>query len=213
MENPANRIKELIERYPRLAECEDSVYKAYKTLEASYEAGGKLLIAGNGGSSADADHITGELMKGFVKKRPPSDEFYMTLSKIADAETAAYIAQNLQCGLPAINLANHSALITASINDIDGKIIYAQQVYAYGTAGDAFLGISTSGNSENVCLAMLTAKARGLKTIALTGVSGGRAAKIADVAIKAPETETYKAQELHLPVYHCICLMLEERFF
>jgi D-sedoheptulose 7-phosphate isomerase len=206
-------ITELLTRYPRLAECGDAIREAYNILEAAYRAGGKLLIAGNGGSAADADHITGELMKGFVKKRPPPPGFCEALREFADEETAACLARNLQRGLPAINLANHNALITAAINDLDGKIIFAQQVYAYAAKNDVFLGISTSGNSENVCLAMLTAKAGGLKTIALTGAAGGRAAKIADVSIRVPETETYKIQELHLPVYHCICLMLEEAFF
>ncbi|MDR1256795.1 MAG: SIS domain-containing protein [Spirochaetaceae bacterium] len=206
-------ITELLARYPQLAECGDAIRGAYNILEAAYRMGGKLLIAGNGGSAADADHITGELMKGFVKKRLPPPEFYGALREIADEETAACLARSLQCGLPAINLANHNALITAAINDLDGKIIFAQQVYAYAAKNDVFLGISTSGNSENVCLAMLTAKASGLKTIALTGAAGGRAAKIADVSIRVPETETYKVQELHLPVYHCICLMLEEAFF
>ena len=174
---------------------------------------GKVLIAGNGGSAADADHITGELMKGFVKKRRPPALFRESLSQITDSETADRLAGQIQEGLPAINLANHNALITAAINDISGSIIYAQQVYAYADKNDVFIGISTSGNSENVYLAMLTAKVRGLKTIALTGSSGGKIAKLADVSIKVPETETYKVQELHLPVYHCICLMLEERFF
>jgi D-sedoheptulose 7-phosphate isomerase len=208
-----DHITELTARYPRLAGCGDAIREAYIVLEAAYRAGGKLLIAGNGGSAADADHIAGELMKGFVKKRPPQPEFCGALREIADEETADYLARNLQRGLPAINLANHNALMTAVINDIDGKIIFAQQVYAYAATNDVLLGISTSGNSENVCLALLVAKAVGSKTIALTGAAGGRAAKIADISIRVPETETYKVQELHLPVYHCICLMLEEAFF
>jgi D-sedoheptulose 7-phosphate isomerase len=206
-------LDQLTARYPCLSGCRDSIHGAYRLLEAAYEASGKLLVAGNGGSAADADHITGELMKGFVKKRKPPRQFHDALREIAGVETADYLAESLQGGLPAINLANHSALITASINDINGEIIYAQQVYAYAKKNDVFLGISTSGNSKNVCLAMLTAKALGVKTIALTGGSGGKAAEIADVSIRVPETETYKVQELHLPVYHCVCLMLEERFF
>jgi D-sedoheptulose 7-phosphate isomerase len=206
-------LDQLTERYPCLSVCHDSIYEAYRLIEAAYESSGKLLIAGNGGSAADADHIAGELMKGFVKKRKTRVQFRAALREIAPAETADYLAENLQEGLPAINLASHSALITASINDINGEIIYAQQVYAYAEKNDVLLGISTSGNSKNIYLAMLTAKAKGAKTIALTGGSGGKAAEIADVAVKVPETETYKAQELHLPVYHCICLMLEERFF
>ncbi|MDR2097358.1 MAG: SIS domain-containing protein [Spirochaetaceae bacterium] len=206
-------LNDLIARYPCLSVCGDSIRDAYRLLETAYENGAKVLIAGNGGSAADADHITGELMKGFIKKRRAPPRFRESLDKIADADTAAYLAERIQEGLPAINLANHNALITAAINDIDGNIIYAQQVYCYAAKNDVFIGISTSGNSENVYLAALTAKAKGLKTIALTGVSGGKLAKLADVSIKVPATETYKVQELHLPVYHSICLMLEERFF
>ncbi|MDR3356381.1 MAG: SIS domain-containing protein [Spirochaetaceae bacterium] len=208
-----NYLNELIARYPRLSVCRDAVLGAYGLLETAYENGGKVLIAGNGGSAADADHITGELMKGFVKRRAPPPRFRDALARITDTETADGLAGRVQEGLPAINLANHNALVTAVINDIDGNIIYAQQVYCYGGENDVFIGISTSGNSENVYLAMLTAKAKGLKTIALTGASGGRLAALADVSIKVPESETYKVQELHLPVYHCICLMLEDRFF
>jgi D-sedoheptulose 7-phosphate isomerase len=206
-------LNELTARYPCLNVCRNDIHDAYKILEASYAASGKLLVAGNGGSAADADHITGELMKGFIKKRKPPHQFYESLVKITDAETAIHLAADIQGGLPAINLSNHNALITASINDINGNIIYAQQIYSYAKKNDVFLGISTSGNSENIYLAMLTAKALGIKTIALTGISGGKIAKLADVSIKAPETETYKIQELHLPMYHCVCLMLEERFF
>ncbi|MDR1363149.1 MAG: SIS domain-containing protein [Spirochaetaceae bacterium] len=206
-------LKELIERYPRLAVCEESIYSAYEILKTVYESYGKVLIAGNGGSAADADHITGELMKSFVKKRKTPDAFYQSLLGVTDKETAAVLSEKLERGLPAINLTNHNAVITASINDIGAKTMYAQQLYSYARENDAFIGISTSGNSENVYYAMLTAKAMGVKTIALTGGSGGKLAKTADVTIKAPETETYKIQELHLPVYHCVCLMLEEYFF
>jgi D-sedoheptulose 7-phosphate isomerase len=208
-----NYLNELTVRYPRLSVCEASIREAYGILEAAYGNSGKVLIAGNGGSAADADHITGELMKGFVKKRKTPPSFRESLIQITDADTASSLAEQIQEGLPAINLTNHNALITAAINDINGSIIYAQQVYCYADKNDVFIGISTSGNSENVYLAMLTAKAKGLKTIALTGAAGGKMAKLADVSIKVPETETYKVQELHLPVYHCICLMLEEFFF
>jgi D-sedoheptulose 7-phosphate isomerase len=206
-------LEELIERYPCLAECKSSIYEAYQALKTVYESGGKVLIAGNGGSSADADHITGELMKGFVKKRKTPDSFYRSLLGVSNDKTAAFLSGKLQSGLPAINLSNHNALITAAINDTGAEIIFAQQLYVYARENDAFIGISTSGNSENVYYAMLTAKALGVKTIALTGVSGGKMAEIADVTIKVPESATYKIQELHLPVYHCICLMLEEYFF
>jgi D-sedoheptulose 7-phosphate isomerase len=181
-------------------------------MEKSLSAHNKILVAGNGGSAADADHIVGELMKGFVKKRPLSAGFVSALEAL-DKEEAAYLAPRLQCGLPAIALSSHAALMTATLNDVNGDLIYAQQVCGYGNAGDVFMGISTSGNAKDIFYAMLTAKAQGLKTIALSGGTGGRLARLADVAIIAPETETYKIQELHLPMYHTLCLMLEEHFF
>lgn len=190
----------------------DAVCKAYHYLKETFESGGKLLAAGNGGSAADADHIVGELMKGFVKKRPLPNNFIEKLRGV-HPEHADYIGDNIQQGLPAIALSAHTALITACINDMDAHIIYAQQVYGYGMANDTFLGISTSGNAKNVLYAMITAKAKNMKTIALTGGSGGAIANIADTAIIVPETETYKIQELHLPIYHTLCLMIEEHFF
>lgn len=191
---------------------QEEIFKAYTLLIAAFEAGGKVLVAGNGGSAADAEHIVGELMKGFVKKRPLPAAFQSKLQQI-NADAAAYIGPALQQGLPAIALSSHTALMTACINDIDGNSIYAQQVYGYGVQGDVFLGISTSGNAKNVWYAMITAKAKGLSTLALTGGSGGMLATTADVSIIVPETETYKIQELHLPIYHAVCLMVEEYFF
>ncbi|GHU95465.1 phosphoheptose isomerase [Spirochaetia bacterium] len=205
-------LQQLITRYPQLAGIKDSINKAYALLIETFEKKGKLLAAGNGGSAADADHIVGELMKGFVKERKAPHEFGAKLTNL-DAEAGAFLGGHLQQGLPAIALANHTALTTACINDIDGNIIYAQQVYGYGVPGDLFLGISTSGNAKNILYAILTAKAKGLKTIALTGGSGGLIRKHADVSIIVPETETYKIQELHLPIYHALCLMAEEHFF
>ncbi|GHV01249.1 phosphoheptose isomerase [Spirochaetia bacterium] len=205
-------LQQLITRYPQLAGIRDSINKAYILLIETFEKKGKLLAAGNGGSAADADHIVGELMKGFVKERKAPHEFGAKLASL-DAEAGAFLGGRLQQGLPAIALANHTALTTACINDIDGSIIYAQQVYGYGVPEDLFLGISTSGNAKNILYAILTAKAKGLKTIALTGKDGGLISKHADVSIIVPETETYKIQELHLPIYHALCLMLEEYFF
>jgi D-sedoheptulose 7-phosphate isomerase len=205
-------LQQLIERYPSLLGAKDDIYKAYTLLIHSFENGGKLLIAGNGGSAADAEHMVGELMKGFVKKRPPPGEFLSRL-RMVDAASAEYIFRNLQGGLPAVALPGNTALMTAALNDLDADMVYAQQVYGYGNAGDAFLGISTSGNAKNVFYAMITARAKGLKTIALTGGSGGLLVSPADAAIVAPETETYKIQELHLPVYHTLCLMIEDYFF
>jgi D-sedoheptulose 7-phosphate isomerase len=151
-------------------------------------------------------------MKSFVRKRPLPAGFTAELRSL-DAESAAYLGDSLQQGLPAIDLSAHAALITACVNDMDGDIIYAQQVYGYGSKGDVFLGISTSGNAKNICCAMVTARAKGMKTIVLTGGSGGRAIKYADASIIVPEKETYKIQELHLPVYHALCLMIEDHFF
>lgn len=207
------QIDLLVERYPSLAVCRKDIESAYKVLENCYLLGGKLLIAGNGGSCADAEHIVGELMKGFKLPRKCPSDFAEKLKAIAPV--GEEIAAKLQGGLPAIALCDHQALNTAYINDVEdgGLLTYAQQVYGYAKAGDVFLGISTSGNSKNVFNASVVARASGLKVIALTGKGGGRLAEFADVAIKVPSSETYRIQELHLPVYHCLCLMLEERFF
>jgi D-sedoheptulose 7-phosphate isomerase len=205
-------LQQLITRYPVLSGISGDIKKAYDLLINCYKAEGKLLAAGNGGSAADSEHIVGELMKGFVKKRPLFPDFIQKLQKI-DPISADYLGPRIQTGLPAISLAGHSSLSTACINDIDGDIIFALQVYGYGKEGDVFLGISTSGNAKNVVYAAITAQAKGLKTIALTGGSGGSLAKYADVSIIVPEKETYKIQELHLPIYHTLCLMVEDYFF
>jgi D-sedoheptulose 7-phosphate isomerase len=210
-----NHIEQLIQRYPALLVCKGEIEKAFYIMKTSFEAGGQLLAAGNGGSSADSAHIVGELMKGFVKKRPLAPDF---IQKLKDAcgenpEHCEYLAGNIQQGLPAIDLSSHSALITACINDIGGDIIYAQQVFGYGRKGDVFMGISTSGNSKNILYAMIAARVKGMKTIALAGASGGGIKNYADAAVIVPEKETYKVQELHLPVYHALCLMIEEHFF
>ncbi|MDE7083208.1 MAG: SIS domain-containing protein [Clostridia bacterium] len=204
----------LTERYPALAVCKEDIIKAYNILEECFLNGNKLLIAGNGGSCADAEHIVGELMKGFKLKRKCSAQFAEKLKKV-DENRGTELAESLQGGLPAIALNGHQALNTAFINDVSGGglLTYAQQVYGYGMAGDVFLGISTSGNSKNVLNATVVARAMGLKVIGLTGAKGGELSTVSDVAIKVPSTETYMIQELHLPVYHTLCLMLEERFF
>ena len=209
---PMKYLEELVERYPVLDAVKDDVRKAYELLEACYEQGGKLLIAGNGGSCADAEHIVGELMKGFVKRREVSDSFAECLRN-ADEVRGAELAKKLQGGLPAIALTGHAGLSTAYLNDVDGDLIFAQQTYGYGRPGDVLIGISTSGNAKNVMYAMTVAKALGMKTIGLTGKDGGALKREADVSVVVPETETSKIQELHLPVYHALCLMLEERFF
>ncbi len=205
-------IEELIERYPTLSVCEDSIRKAAEVLIDSYKKGGKLLVAGNGGSAADSDHITGELLKSFVKKRVPEKTLLDSISKI-DEGTGSYLADKLQGSLPAIALTNNSALMTASLNDIDGNVMFAQQVMGLGNSGDVFFGISTSGNSKDIVYATVVAKAKGLKTIALTGRDGGKIKDIAAISIIVPGKETFKIQELHLPVYHALCLEIEEYFW
>ncbi len=209
-----DELKRLILRYPVLEVCKEDIKKAYETLVRCYENGNKLLVAGNGGSCADSQHIVGELMKGFKLPRKCSADFAEKL-KVIDAVRGGELAEKLQGGLPAIALTDHQGLNTAFINDVanGGVLTYAQQVYGYGRRGDIFLGISTSGNSKNVMNAAVVAKAMDMSVIGLTGKSGGEIKNIADVAIRVPETETYMIQELHLPVYHCLCLMLEERFF
>ena len=169
-------------------------------------------MAGNGGSASDAEHIVGELMKGFVKQRKVSEEYAQRLID-ADAELGKELADKLQGALPAIALVDHVALSTAYLNDVDPMLGFAQQVNGYGKAEDVFLGISTSGNSQNILYACAAARAKGMKIIGLTGRDGGKLKEAADVAIVVPETETFKIQELHLPVYHALCLMLEESFF
>ena len=205
-------LDELIKRYPVLAPVKKDILAAYEILRDCYERGGKVLIAGNGGSSADCEHMVGELMKGFVKRRPVSPEFAAAL-KDADPARGEALAAGLQGGLPAIALTGHASLSTAFLNDVDGTMTYAQQLYGYGKPGDVFIGISTSGNAGNVMYAVTVAKAAGIAAIGLTGRDGGELAKACDVAIIVPEKETYKIQELHLPVYHTLCLMLEEHFY
>ena len=210
--NVMRHIDKLVERYPKLETVSDSVVIAYQILEECYENDGKLLIAGNGGSAADSEHIAGELMKRFRVLRPVPQEFANRLKEI-DPERGENLSKNLERGLIAIPLVAHEALTTAYINDVDGLGVFAQQLYGFGRKGDVFLGISTSGNSKNIMSATVVARALGIKVIGLTGNNGGELAKVSDVVIKVPENETYMIQELHLPVYHCLCLMLEEHFF
>lgn len=204
----------LIGRYPALAPIRGDIEAGFRLLSDAYRAGGKLLVAGNGGSCADADHIVGELMKGFVLPRPVGADLAERLRAL-DPVRGDLLARRLQGGLPAIALTQHPALSTAYMNDIDGgsALVFAQQAYVLGQAGDVLLGISTSGNSENVLAAALVARARGMRVLALVGQGGGRLAEMADVAIRVPATETYQIQEYHLPVYHALCLMLEKEFF
>ena len=207
-----NHIEVLIERYPQLIECRESIQAAYDILKEAYTKDRKLLVCGNGGSASDSEHIVGELMKEFKLKREVYHDQAEAMQRI-DPEMGGILAKHLQGALPAIALTGHSSLTTAFMNDSNPELIFAQQVNGYGKAGDVFLGISTSGNSRNILFAAVTAKSKGLKVIGLTGQKPNRLAQLADVCIQVTETETYKIQELHLPVYHCLCMMLEEHFF
>lgn len=205
-------IEILKARYPQLEQCMDDIQKTFDVLHECYAKGRKLLVCGNGGSAADSEHIVGELMKEFRLKRKVFASQAEAMKAI-HPEMGQYLAENLQGALPAIALTGHSALSTAFMNDAESVLVFAQQVNGYGKPGDVFMGISTSGNSANVVYAAITAKARGLKVIGLTGEKESKLSALADVCIRVPETETYRIQELHLPVYHCLCLMLEECFF
>ena len=205
-------INLLIERYPSLESAKGDIIAAYLLMEECYENGGKLLVAGNGGSAADAEHIVGELMKGFKMPRKLESAFAEKLVA-ENRELGSVLAENLQKALPAIALDGHLALSTAYMNDCEPLLCFAQQVNGYGKTGDVFLGISTSGNSKNILFAATTAHAKGLKVIGLTGAKDSKLKDMSDVCIKTPQTETYMIQELHLPIYHCLCLMLEDKFF
>ena len=205
-------LARLTARNPELASCEESVRAAFTLCRDTYERGGKLLLCGNGGSAADCAHIAGELMKGFYKSRPMDREFIAGVAARFGQENAARL-RALQGGLPAVPLTESSALLSAFSNDTDPELCFAQQVIGLGKPGDALIGISTSGNAKNVCFAAMTAAARGVNVLALTGSEGGKLAGLADVAICVPAFTTADVQELHLPVYHAICEMLEEWFF
>jgi D-sedoheptulose 7-phosphate isomerase len=202
----------LMQRYPELQPCYESIVQATEVLIRSYKNGRKLLICGNGGSAADSEHIVGELMKGFILPRHIDANLSQELSNVYP-DDGDYLSKNLQYGLPAISLVSHTALSTAFSNDQAPDVVFAQEVLGYGKAGDVLLGISTSGNSKNVVYAMEVAKTIGLLTIGLTGMKESKVSKIADITIKATETETFKIQEKHLPIYHAICLALENEFY
>lgn len=199
-------FKELLERYPCLEVCKNEIFSVYEAMVEAYENGGKILCCGNGGSAADCDHLVGELMKGFLKQRPLSKDE----KELFDD---GFIADNLQKGLPAVSLTAHSALMTAYSNDAVSQLVFAQQVYACGNKNDLLFAFSTSGNSENVVYAVKTAKAKGIVSVAVTGEKESRLSEISDICIRLPETETFKIQELTLPVYHCFAAMVEDKFF
>ncbi len=197
----------IFQRYPELTVCKDDMYAAFEILKDCVKKGGKILLCGNGGSAADCDHIAGELLKGFLKKRPLSTE-----EKAAWTEEP-WIADMLQKGICAINLTGISATMTAVCNDTDPQLIYAQLTQAMGRPGDVFIGLSTSGGAKNVRYGAMTAKKLGMKVISLTGKKESPLSALADSAIRVPVRETYMVQELHLPVYHWLCAMLEDEFF
>ncbi len=198
-------LDELLVRYPRLEVCSNSIVEAYTAIRDSYKNGGKLLLCGNGGSAADTEHWSSELLKGFVNNRELSDEQKAGLS--------LELAEGLQQALPAIPLGSFTSLNTAFLNDVNGEFSYAQLVQGLGSTGDVLVGISTSGKAKNVCYAFEVAAARGITRIALTGENESMLSELASVTIHVPETETYKVQELHLPIYHLLCLMIEKYFF
>lgn len=216
MQKLENRLQKhielLVERYPSLAPIKDDIVAAYLLLAESYQNGGKLLIAGNGGSAADAEHMVGELMKSFKLRRKVENDFAQKLIA-EDQELGKILAENLQGALPAIALDGHLSLSTAYMNDCEPLLCFAQQVNGFGRPGDVFVGISTSGNSKNVLYAAVAARAKGMKVLGLTGANDSKLKELSDVCIQVPQTETYMVQELHLPIYHCLCLMLEDKFF
>jgi len=205
-------LEELVSRYPQLLQAKDEIRKAAECLIECYQQGKKVLICGNGGSCSDSDHIVGELMKGFEQKRPISESLKKELIK-NNKILGKYLSEKLQQGLPAISLTAHSALITAVANDTDADLVFAQQVVGYGNSGDVLIAISSSGNSKNIVDALITAKAKGMAVIGLTGETGGRMKSWCDIIVDVPGKTTARVQELHLPVYHTLCLMVENHFF
>jgi D-sedoheptulose 7-phosphate isomerase len=205
-------LDELVSRYPSLAAVRGQVDAAFHALVDCYAAGGKLLVCGNGGSAADADHIVGELMKGYLSPRRLPAAAREKL-RAADPELGPVLGDKLQGTLPAINISAISAFATAFGNDVAGELAFAQAASGYGRPGDVLLGISTSGNAANVRAALVVARALGMRTVGLTGAGGGRMAGLCDILIAVPASRTFEVQELHLPVYHCLCAMVEARFF
>ena len=204
-------LTELIERYPALGSVATDIENAFVTMQTCYAQGGRVYLCGNGGSTADCEHIVGELMKCFKKKRPVDKAFAAALKE--QGGLGEDLATYLEGGLPAISLCGHSPLTFAYLNDTNPMLTFAQQLSVMGQAGDVLVALSTSGNSKNCVYAAIVAKVKGIKTVFLGGGNGGKLKDMADVSIVVPEKETFKVQELHLPIYHCLCAMLEEEFF
>lgn len=205
-------MSELYERYPCLLKCREDIEAVRQKMINIYENGGKVLVCGNGGSCADSEHIVGELMKGFLMERSVGEKFFEKL-KMTGCEDAEYIMNHLQGALPAISLPSQSTILSAFANDVSAEMVYAQMVYGYGSEKDLLICLSTSGNSKNVVYAARVARAKGMQCIALTGQKDSELSKICDITIRVPEIETYKVQELHLPVYHYLCVETEKYFF
>lgn len=206
-----NLKNELFERYPQLKECEAAIDSALSLMRNTYLSGGTVYVCGNGGSCSDSDHIVGELMKGFLLKRPVSSSEADTFKELFD--DGEHFASKLQGAIPAVSLTAQSAIISAYANDVDADFVYAQLVYGYARENDLVIGLSTSGNSKNVVNAIKAAKARKANTFCMTGHKESMLSHLCDTAIRVPETETFKIQELHLPVYHYLCAALEAEFF
>ena len=211
-ESSVAMFRQLICTYPALQNIEPALFETAQAIEKCFRGGGKLLACGNGGSCADADHIVGELMKGFRLRRPLLQASRMLLSA-ACPEESDYLVECLQEALPAISLCSHSSLISAFSNDVQPDMVYAQQVYGYGRAGDVLVAISTSGNAANVANAVRVARALDLVTIGLTGAAQSKLSTLCNITLRVPETETFRVQELHLPVYHALCAVVENQFF
>ena len=203
-------FQEYAARYGFVQNAEEVLRQALDTLESAYLAGGKLLVCGNGGSCADADHIVGELVKSFRIHRPLEAELKEAFETVGGRSE---LADKLEGGLPAISLCAHTALMTALINDIGADYVYAQQVVGYGKKEDVLLGISTSGNSKNILFAGEAAKAKGMKTIGLTGREGGRMREQFDLVICADADATENVQDMHSVFYHILCAALENEFW
>ncbi|MBE5980964.1 MAG: SIS domain-containing protein [Paenibacillaceae bacterium] len=210
--NASEILEILMKRYPELSICKEAIISSYKMLKQAYAEKNKLLVAGNGGSASDSEHIVGELMKSFLFNRKIEEKYEKRLSDLY-GEVGKEISQKLEGTLCSIPLTSMPALSTAFLNDVDPTFTFAQMLYGYGVEGDVFLGISTSGNSQNIINALMVARAKNIKTIGLTGKTGGKMKNLCDITICVPEDETFMIQELHLPIYHALCAMLEADFF
>lgn len=211
IKNALEILEKTMKRYPALSGQRENILRAFESINEAFRNGNKLLLCGNGGSASDCEHIAGELLKNFIKKRKIREEVYRNLSDYG--EEGKRLQSALEGAFPVVSLTSRIAFSTAFLNDKEPQAVFAQQCYALSSEGDILLAISTSGNSENCVLSAVTAKAVGAKVVALTGEKENKLSRIADIAIRVPETETYLVQELHLPVYHCLCAMLEEEWF